>query len=518
VARHDSVVAQVTVSAPQLRSLRDRALRGTARGGLLNLAGAAVAGAGGLAVTWLVAFGLGPLEAGQFFAATAAFLMATAIARLGTPTGLVYWVARCRASDPSGLDTVLKAGLVPATAASLLIAAIAFTWAPQLSLWHEEGGPEFVAMLRALAVFLPAAVAMEALLAATRGFQRMRATVAIDRLGRTMTQLGLLWLAVSWLSGFADHQDGIVAVAVAWALPYLPAAVMAGLWLRRLRATRMPQAVEPPDIPVTIRRFWAYTTPRAVAGAAHLILQRMDILLVAGMLGFTEAALYTVATRFVTVAQLTSGAIGSAVQPRLATSMSAADYATAKSLYQVTTGWIVISSWPILLAVGWLAPIYLGVFGSEYVTSAGVTVVWLLVAGMLLATACGVVDSVLVMAGRTGWQLYNVIAALLVNLGLNLWLIPSQGIVGAAIAWSVSLAVNNVIPLALLNGGFRLHPMGNGTLTAIVLTTGWLGVLPAVASAVGGPNLVIAALCIGGVGLAASAWRSRNTLLKPNHQ
>ncbi|TQL76004.1 O-antigen/teichoic acid export membrane protein [Stackebrandtia endophytica] len=518
MARHDPVVAQVSVSAPQLRTLRDRALRGTARGGLLNLFGAAVAGAGGLAITWLVAFGLGPQAAGQFFAATSAFLIATAVARLGTPTGLVYWVARCRAHDPSGLDTVLRAGLVPATVASLLIAVVAFAWAPQLSLWHEDGGPQFVAMLRALAVFLPAAVAMEALLAATRGFQRMRATVAIEKLGRTVAQLGLLWVAVSWLSGFSDQQGGITAVAVAWALPYLPAAVMAGLWLRRLRATRVPAAVEPPDLPTTARRFWAYTTPRAIAGAAHLILQRMDILLVAGMLGFTEAALYTVATRFVTVAQLTSGAIGSAVQPRLATSMSAADYDTAKSLYQVTTGWIVISSWPILLSVGWLAPQYLGVFGSEYVTTAGVTVVWLLVAGMLSATVCGVVDSVLVMAGRTGWQLYNVVVALAVNLGLNLWLIPSQGIVGAAIAWAVSLAVNNVIPLALLNGGFRLHPIGNGTVTAIGLTVGWFGVLPALASAMGGPGVMVAALSIGGIGLVASAWRSRNTLLRPARQ
>ncbi|NUQ89941.1 MAG: multi antimicrobial extrusion protein MatE, partial [Glycomyces artemisiae] len=69
-------------------------LRGTARGGLANLVGAAVSGLGGLAVTWLAAVALSPAEAGAFFAATSVFMLAGALARLGTPTGLVYWVAR----------------------------------------------------------------------------------------------------------------------------------------------------------------------------------------------------------------------------------------------------------------------------------------------------------------------------------------------------------------------------------------------------------------------------------------
>lgn len=513
MAGQNAVVAQVTSAAPPLRTLRDRALRGTARGGLLNLLGAVVAGAGGLAVTWLVAHGLGPSAAGQFFAATSAFLVAVSIARLGTPTGLIYWVARFR-HDPPSVRRVLKAALLPAAAASVLISTLAFWAAPQLALWHDDGGPQFVTMVRALAVFLPAAVAMEALLAATRGFQRMRATVVIEKLGRTLAQLLLLWMAVSWLSQSAS---GGVAVTMAWALPYLPAAIASGLWLRRLAAKPRTVTAEA-DEPVTSRRFWAYTTPRAVAGAAHLILQRMDILLVAGMLGFTEAALYTVATRFVTVAQLVSGAIGTAVQPRLATSMSAADYPTAKALYQVTTGWIVVTSWPVLLTVGWLAPMYLGLFGGEYVSADGITVVWLLVVGMLIATVSGVVDSVLVMAGRTGWQLYNVAAALVVNLVLNLWLIPSLGIIGAAIAWTASLAVNNLVPLIQLTVGFGLHPAGRGTGTAVALSTGWFVVPPGAVIVCLGQEAALAALFIGAVGMSASAWRSRKKLIRPAHQ
>ena len=502
----------MTVSPPPPTSLRDRALRGTARGGLLNLMGAAVAGVGGLIVTWLVAYGLGPTTAGRFFAATSAFLVAVSIARLGTPTGLIYWVARCR-NDPSAVARVLRSALLPAAVASIAIGVLAFWAAPHLALWHGDGEQQYITMLRALAIFLPAAVAMEALLAATRGFQRMRATVVVEKLGRTVAQLFLLWVAVSWTTTL----DTGVVVTAAWAVPYLPAGIVAGLWLRRLHTERRAASGGPPTV-ITPGLFWAYTAPRAVAGAAHLLLQRMDILLVAGLLGFAEAALYTVATRFVTVVRLISGAVGPAVQPRLATSMSSADHLTSGALYQVTTGWIVVTGWPILLSVGWTAPVYLGLFGAEYVTADGEIVVWLLVCGMLVATVCGVVDSVLVMAGRTGWQLYNVVAALIVNLVLNVWLIPDLGIIGAAIAWTVSLAVNNIVPLVQLRTGLGLHPAGRGTAVAVALSAGWFGVLPALTVLFLGRDAVVAGLAAAGVGMAASAWRLRKTLILPSYQ
>ena len=56
-----------------------------------------------------------------------------------------------------------------------------------------------------------------------------------------------------------------------------------------------------------------------------------------------------------------------------------------------------------------------------------------LAAAMLVATGCGMVDMVLTMAGRTSWNLGNVLLALGVNVGLDLLLIPEHGVLGAAI-------------------------------------------------------------------------------------
>src|SRR3954447_2025821 len=89
------------------------ASRGVARGGLANMAGAALAGAAGVAVTWVVARSLGTDEAGAFFSATAAFVLVGGLAKLGTQTGLVYWPARLRATGRERLlGTCLRTGLL----------------------------------------------------------------------------------------------------------------------------------------------------------------------------------------------------------------------------------------------------------------------------------------------------------------------------------------------------------------------------------------------------------------------
>jgi len=470
-------------------------LRGTARGGLANLVGAAVSGIGGLAVTWLAAVALSPAEAGAFFAATSVFLLAGAIARLGTPTGLVYWVARLHQNGRDGaVGSVLRLGLWPAAIASMAAALGLLLAAPMFA------RPDLV---RLIAVFLPASVAMEALLAATRGYRLMGPSVLIDKLGRTVAQLiGLGAIAVA---GTASAY----AITFAWALPYLPAAAAAGWYLlRRHRRSRRDPGF--PDR-VSARAFWGFTAPRAAAGVAQLGLQRLDIIMVAALAGLGPAAVYTVATRFVIVGQMASGAVGQSVQPRAAAAMAAGAPASARALYQASTAWIVGLTWPVYLAVGFLADWYLRLFGGEYANEEARMVVWILVPAMMISSACGVVDSMLAMAGKTSWQLIDVSISLLVNVGLNLALIPSMGVVGAAIAWSAAVLVNNLVPLVQLWRTFGLHPFGALTRRALLAAGLAFGVLPLAASPLG-PWWTLAALAAAGLAWAVALLRYRTSI------
>ena len=118
---------------------------------------------------------------------------------------------------------------------------------------------------------------------------------------------------------------------------------------------------------------------------------------------------------------------------------------------------------------------------------------------MLVATGCGMVDMVLIMAGRTSWNLGNAVLALAVNLVLDLLLIPPFGITGAAIGWGVAILFANLVPLSQVRFALHLHPFGRGTKYAMALSAGCYGVIPGVALLLAGPGLstLIPALVVG---------------------
>jgi O-antigen/teichoic acid export membrane protein len=492
---------------PPADTMERQAVERTARGGLANMAGSALAGGTGVAVTWIVARSLGAEQAGAFFAATAAFVLAGGLAKLGTQTGLVYWPARLRATDRAHLlGACLRTGLTPVLVLSLLMAAAMWLAAPEIASATARDAPAVVgahtAGVRVLAVFLPLQALTDALLTATRGYRAMRPTVLFDRVLRSTLQLLLVaaaGVAALWTAG------SVAVFAFAWAAPYLPVTVLAAYALRKVYRAGKPigATTHRAERRGLRREFWLFTGPRALASVAQLALQRVDVLLVAALGGLVPAAIYAVAGRFVVLVQFANQGISQSVQPRLAEALATGDHRAANELYQTATGWLVLVTWPINLLVMLFAPVYLRLFGDGY--PSGAPVVLVLAAAMLVATGCGMVDMVLAMGGRTSWNLVNVLVALTVTIGLDVLLIPRFGALGAAIGLACAVVVNNLLPLVQVGRAMGLHPFGRGTRAAALLSVACFGLLPQLAGPVLGLVVAVPAF-LGG------AWLLRDRL------
>ena len=180
-------------------------------------------------------------------------------------------------------------------------------------------------------------------------------------------------------------------------------------------------------------------------------------MLVAALASPADAALYTAATRFVVLGQLFVQSVQQALSPQLSALFARGETSAANSVYQAATLWSMIAAWPLYLVLAGFAPALMGVFGDGYDVASDVVVILSLT--MLLATACGPVDSVLLMAGRSWLSLRNSTVALAVNVGLNLVLIPVYGIRGAAIAWAVAIVVRNLLPLVQVRRHLGMWPL-----------------------------------------------------------
>ncbi|MHB8245843.1 MAG: lipopolysaccharide biosynthesis protein [Acidimicrobiales bacterium] len=428
-----------------------------------NLGGAAVTATASFLLVVAVTHELTRRSAGVLFAATSLFLLLEAAAGLGTGTGMVYFLPRLRrVGDVESIRRIVRSASAPvavaALAAAVVLAMLPGTFGEVMT---RASGSSSSLVLWALAFALPFAAIADLLQAATRGFERMRVTVLIEKVGRPIVQLCLV--AIAGMTG------RILLVTAAWALPYIPSACLSYPPLRRLlgnlSASGVPVA---PTLPHPGRDLWRFSAPRALVGIFQQALQRLDIVLVFLLRGAVAAAIYTAATRFLVVGQMPGGAIIYAMQPQVSRLLSGGRREEAEDVYRTSTAWLIMITWPLYLAAALLARPFLGLFGHGYASASPVVV--LLAAAMLVATSVGQVDIMLAMTGRSWVNLLDVTIGLGLNIGIDLILIPRMGILGAAIGWAVAILATNLIPLLQVLVLIRMHPFGRSTLA--VMATG----------------------------------------------
>lgn len=486
--------------------------RDVARGGLANLAGAGYSGLASFVITALVARIATTDDAGTYFSAVSILLICISLVELGVPVGYVYFLSRHRAlGQASRFRAVLSAGAVPMLIVGALLVACGLIFRETLGeLLLGDAVPTRASIVAILASCLLIAVSADAALGATRGLGVMRPTVVADKfVNPTVQLLALLLIA---LAGWTGSEELVWTRAVG----FLAMAALSLPWLVRLlnhvspRQGQTIRQVWRPDAE-TYREFWRFTWPRAFGQIAQVGIQRVDIILVALWLSPTEAAVYAAASRFLIFGQLAANAIGTAVQPRISALAATSDTGALKALYRTSTAWVMFATWPFYLTFVVQADSLMRLFGSEY--ARGALVLQILSAAMLIATACGAVDAVLLMAGKSTWTMINAWMALIINVGLNIWLTPELGILGAALAWVAAICANNVVPLIQAKVGIGVHPYGRITLLAAVVPASLFGFAPWLVKSSGGSVLVtLGTLAAASVVYATLLWRWRRAL------
>ncbi|GGL07967.1 oligosaccharide flippase family protein [Mangrovihabitans endophyticus] len=470
-------------------------IRGVARGGGLNLAGAVLGQAAVFGVLLLLARWLDVRQVGRYAQAYATLSLLGLLALSGFRAGLTRFVAVHLADgDAAAVRGTVRLGLaISAGAAAVLGAGLAVA-APWLAVRLHD--PGLATGLRLMALTLPAATMCEAALAATRGWRSQRAFTLIGQVYEPACRLALTALLLAVGAGLTGAFWAVAGAG--WS-----AAALALLALRaRMRTlTRTPGMVAPAYRP---RELFSFSTVSWLSSLSATGLIWLDTLLL-GFFGSPDIGVYNVATRLVTLAVFVLAPMNAAFGPHLAHLHHRADVDGVRRVYGAVTGWIVRLSLPAFAALLTFPGELLALFGDEFTTGAAVTVV--LAAGQLVNAATGPCGTVLNMSGRVAVNMGDNVAALLLNVLLNLVLIPAYGIVGAAVAWAVSLAAVNtarVLQVRRLTGALPFtRGLGKGLVAgaaALLAALAARAVLPG-----GAGTLVIGLVVIGVVYLAVVA-------------
>ena len=204
--------------------------------------------------------------------------------------------------------------------------------------------------------------------------------------------------------------------------------------------------------------FWSFSIFRGAATSLSVLVAWLDVLLVGALVSGAGAGVYGAVSRLIFAGALVQRAVIVAMGPQVTALLARHEQNRARVLYQTATSWLVLASFPVFLTVAIYAPTVLRIFGPEFVV--GSTALVIVALASLVNMATGPATTILVMAGRSSWNMGNAATATTLNVILNVVLIPRFGITGAAVAWAVTILLQNLLPVAQIWRSLDLHPFG----------------------------------------------------------
>jgi O-antigen/teichoic acid export membrane protein len=349
----------------------------------------------------------------------------------------------------SRVRSVVTRASIISTASSFVVGAAVFALAEPLA--RAFVSPELiddgVSAFRAGALAIPFAALVQVYLGATRGLKIMRHTLYVFWIGQPLGWLVLI--LVGWLVARSVGMTTL-AYAASW---MLATAWAAFLWYRETRGFGRDRPL-PGEVGELIR----YGAPRAPAALFSQLLFWTDVFVLAAFVASEEVGIYAAAARAAQVILLFIISVSLMFSPFVADLHARGEREKLDRLYKQLTRWTLALTLPIFVVLSVTPSSALRLFGAEF--GAGADALAILLVGQLVNVATGTVGFILIMVGRTGWDLIVYAASVAFDIGIAVLLIGvfDLGIVGAAIAGAATMVLSKLARLYLVWRFVRIQP------------------------------------------------------------
>src|SRR5690554_2273148 len=242
-----------------------------------------------------------------------------------------------------------------------------------------------------------------------------------------------LLLVILWL---AKHDISINVVAICYAVGKVFVTIAIGwYWGRVYRYNTKADFIPRPLIRVSI--------PLFLSTSAAIVITNVDAIFLAGLSNTADVGLYTVAVRIAFLTSFFLQVTNASVSPKIASLYEEGRINELEKMIQrVTTGLLVVGAIPVVILL-LFGNYILQLWGSEFADAHVILII--LSAGQLFNIGTGAVAQLLIMTGHRRENTLVTVGFMMLNLLLNYTLISLYGIVGAAIAYSFTIAGLNVV-------------------------------------------------------------------------
>ena len=195
--------------------------------------------------------------------------------------------------------------------------------------------------------------------------------------------------------------------------------------------------------------------PLMFAQSVQFIMAWTDKLMLGSMTTTVDVGIYHTAFKLSMFAAVALMSVNSIASPKFAEMYSKKDMLGLKKVVHQSTKMIFWSSLPLVIIFFIFPEFFLGLFGEEF--KVGVTAFIFLSCGRLISSFSGSVGNILQMTGNQNIYARILLLGAILNVVLNLILIPVYGINGAAIASMSSIIVWNFSMVLVVKQKFGFY-------------------------------------------------------------
>ena len=397
---------------------------------------------------------------GIFSLALAILNFATILASLGLYSGAARYIAYFRGKeDASKVHTTISTSIKLSAIASIAFGFAIFLAAETIALriFHS---PELALPLKIFAAGIPFFTLIQVLVAAFRGFDRVEPQVIFQYL--MLNTLFLIILIVT----IAIH---LPFIAVFYA--YLASIVITFAALATYTARKLPKltgATDARDTQPLTKQLLLFSLPLMGVTMLRMFITWTDTI----MLGYFKTpemvGLYNAAHPLVRSISVPLTALVLIYTPITTGLYSRNLMSELRRNYKVSTKWLMVIVLPIFLVLFLFpCPVLKLFFGAGYISAANA--LRILSIGFIVSNLAGPNGATLTAIGHPRFLMWTTLAAAILNIVLNLLLIPPLGIVGAAIASAASLILINISRTAKLHSLCQAQPLSKNLLKPIII-------------------------------------------------
>lgn len=403
-----------------------------AKGSAMSLAGNLLFNLISFLYVVLIARAVSPDDLGLFYLALSVVSIAQAFEGLGMAGSLSRYVPFFEGRGEAGkIKALLKSGYKVVAVSSFAMLALCWLLAEPLgAVFGKEQLPEAI---RLLSLFLPMNILFRMNQAFLRGRVDIRAFESIKNLQH------LLKLALTLLS-FQLLGASVLSLIIGFVLSMLLGMLVSFIFVR-LRSNDLPEKEEPIPLKQITNEILPFGFMLTLMTSVGALVFAVDRVLLGYFLASQDStamiAVYSIAVSLAMVAMIFSNSIGSIFLPLMSRLFGGRRFPEMLDVTETAQRWSLFMTVPPATVMIAFAPEMLSAFyGESY--AGGALVLAIVVLAVLIRSMSSVLSLVLSSMRVVKLQLRVLVLSGLLNVALNILLIPLMGITGPALAFLAS--------------------------------------------------------------------------------